>query len=61
MAYYISNKASVHQILDARAPPRFAGEVAEPRKGVRSGSISGSKNVFFQELINQDEGTFKSD
>jgi len=61
MAYFLANKATDAQILDARAPPRFLGEVEEPRKGVRSGSITGSKNIFFQELINQDEGTFKSD
>ena len=60
-AYYLSNKATNMQIIDARAPPRFNGEVDEPRKGVRSGSITGSKNVFFNDLINKDEGTFKSD
>jgi thiosulfate/3-mercaptopyruvate sulfurtransferase len=52
VAYALTNKASYSQILDARAPARFNGEVDEPRKGVRSGSISGSKNIFFQELIN---------
>lgn len=46
-AYYVNHKATDLQILDARAPPRFNGEVPEPRKGVRSGNITGSKNVFF--------------
>lgn len=59
-AYYISNGASDTQILDARAPPRFNGEVPEPRPGLRSGNITGSKNVFFQTLVNPD-GTYKSD
>jgi len=28
---------------------------------LRSGNISGSQNVPFQELLNQEDGTFKSD
>lgn len=46
-------------ILDARAPARFKGEVAEPRAGLRSGHIPNSKNVFFKDLLNAD-GTYKS-
>jgi thiosulfate/3-mercaptopyruvate sulfurtransferase len=59
-AYYVHHKATDVQILDARAPPRFNGEVPEPRKGLRSGNITGSKNVFFQSFSNPD-GTLKSD
>ncbi|SMQ72165.1 thiosulfate/3-mercaptopyruvate sulfurtransferase [Devosia lucknowensis] len=33
------------QIIDARPAPRFHGEVAEPRKGLKSGHIPGSLNV----------------
>ena len=33
------------QIVDARSPDRFRGEVPEPRPGLRSGHIPGSKNV----------------
>jgi len=59
-AYYIHHGATDAQILDARAPPRFNGEVPEPRAGLRSGHITGSKNVFFGTLSNPD-GTLKSD
>jgi thiosulfate/3-mercaptopyruvate sulfurtransferase len=46
------------QIVDARAAPRFAGAVPEPRAGLRSGRIPSSKNVAFQSLLNAD-GTLK--
>lgn len=45
-------------ILDARANARFKGEVAEPRAGVRSGHIPHSKNLPFNDLLEQ--GVFKS-
>lgn len=48
------------QIVDARAPARFRGEVPEPREGLRSGHIPGSRNVFFKALLN-DDGTLKSE
>jgi thiosulfate/3-mercaptopyruvate sulfurtransferase len=47
------------QIIDARAPERFAGEAPEPRAGLRSGHIPGSHNVPFDKLVNHD-GTLKS-
>lgn len=47
------------EILDARSAPRFRGEVAEPRPGLRSGHIPGSKNIPFGGLLNAD-GTMKS-
>jgi thiosulfate/3-mercaptopyruvate sulfurtransferase len=40
-----------HTILDARARPRFVGEVEEPRPGMRSGHIPGSHNVPFSSLL----------
>ncbi len=46
------------QIVDARAAPRFAGSVPEPRAGLRSGHIPSSKNVPFQALL-QPDGTLK--
>lgn len=46
------------QIVDARAAARFEGTVAEPRKGLRSGHIPGSRNVPFTSLLNPD-GTLK--
>ena len=48
-----------HEIIDARAPGRFLGIDPEPRKGLRSGHIPGSKNVFFKTLL-QDDHTMKS-
>ncbi|MDZ4395823.1 3-mercaptopyruvate sulfurtransferase [Cypionkella sp.] len=47
------------EIIDARSAPRFKGEVAEPRPGLRSGHIPGSKNVPYSTLLNTD-GTMKS-
>ena len=46
------------EILDARSPERFFGSDPEPRKGLRSGHIPGSKNVFYRDLL-QDSGTMK--
>lgn len=51
-------KLGDHTIIDARAPGRFKGEVPEPREGLRSGHIPGSRNVFFRDLLNGD-GTMK--
>ncbi len=42
------------QIVDARSAPRFKGEADEPRPGLRSGRIPGSKNVPFTTLLNAD-------
>ena len=47
------------QIVDARAGPRFRGEVPEPRAGLRSGHMPGARNVPWNELINPD-GTMKA-
>ena len=47
------------QIVDARPAGRFEGKDPEPRPGLRSGHIPGSKNVPSQMLLNAD-GTFKS-
>lgn len=40
------------QILDARAPGRFAGTEPEPRPGCRSGHIPGSLNLPYNRLVN---------
>jgi thiosulfate/3-mercaptopyruvate sulfurtransferase len=47
------------EIIDCRSADRFAGKVAEPRPGVRSGRIPGSINVPYGKLVNAD-GTLKS-
>ncbi|HTV45544.1 MAG TPA: 3-mercaptopyruvate sulfurtransferase [Stellaceae bacterium] len=38
------------QIVDARAAGRFAGTIAEPRPGMRSGHIPGSRNLPYDRL-----------
>ena len=54
-----ASKLGDYEIIDARAAPRFRGEVAEPREGLRAGHIPGSKNVPFGQLLNED-GTMKA-
>ncbi|MCB2109464.1 MAG: 3-mercaptopyruvate sulfurtransferase [Defluviimonas sp.] len=49
-------KLGDHEIIDARSRPRFRGEAEEPRPGLKSGHIPGSKNLPFTELLN-DDGT----
>ena len=46
-------------VIDARSRERFEGKVAEPRQGLRSGSIKNSFCLPFSELINEDH-TFVS-
>ena len=41
----LSVKLGTEQVVDARGPGRFSGEEPEPREGLRSGHIPGSKNV----------------
>ena len=47
------------ELIDARNKNRFLGLQPEPREGLKSGNIEGSKNIPFTELINSDN-TFKS-
>ena len=42
-----------HQIIDARSPGRFLGIDQEPRPDMKSGHIPNSKNLFFNDLIDQ--------
>jgi len=48
------------QVVDARAAGRFQGTDPEPRAGMKSGAIPHSYNVFFRNLLNAHDGTFKS-
>jgi thiosulfate/3-mercaptopyruvate sulfurtransferase len=41
-------------ILDARAAPRFAGTVPEPRPGLRSGHMRGARNLPYTDLLAED-------
>ncbi len=45
-------KLGATEIIDARPAGRFTGADAEPREGMRSGHIPGSKNLFFGDLLN---------
>jgi len=47
------------QVIDARAAARFAGKMPEPRGGLRAGHIPGSKNLPFNELLDE-KGMFLS-
>ena len=47
------------KLVDARSKERFEGKVAEPRKGLRSGSIKNSVCIPFNECL-QKNRTFKS-
>ena len=42
-------------VLDARARGRFTGEVPEPRAGMRSGHIPGSRSLPYDDLLNPDK------
>jgi thiosulfate/3-mercaptopyruvate sulfurtransferase len=53
-----ASKLGDTEIIDARSAARFRGEVPEPRPGLRSGHIPGSKNVPYSVLLNPD-GTMK--
>lgn len=53
-----ASKLAEAEIIDARSAARFRGEAPEPRPGLRSGHIPGSKNVPYATLLNPD-GTMK--
>jgi thiosulfate/3-mercaptopyruvate sulfurtransferase len=52
-------RSKAEQLVDARSAARFSGAEADPRPGVRSGHIPGSKNIPYSALFN-DDGTYKS-
>jgi thiosulfate/3-mercaptopyruvate sulfurtransferase len=59
-AQMVANLASrAEQVIDARARGRFDGSVAEPRAGLRSGHIPGSRNLPYNELIDGETGSMK--
>jgi thiosulfate/3-mercaptopyruvate sulfurtransferase len=55
----IVHKKTDVQIIDCRPPPRYRGEVDEPRPSKRRGNIDGSVNVFFKDLLDENS-CFKS-
>jgi thiosulfate/3-mercaptopyruvate sulfurtransferase len=46
--------SDLHEIVDARGAPRFAGAEAEPRPGLEPGHIPGSTNLPQGKLFNPD-------
>ena len=61
LAYHLAHKGTQWQITDARGAARFLGEVPEPRPGLRSGHITGSKNLPFTDLVDAETGELKTD
>jgi thiosulfate/3-mercaptopyruvate sulfurtransferase len=49
--------ARSEQVLDARAAGRFQGTQPEPRAGLRSGHIPGSRNLPYNQLLDAGSGT----
>jgi thiosulfate/3-mercaptopyruvate sulfurtransferase len=59
-AQLVSNLSSYReQLVDARAADRFEGRVAEPRAGLRSGHIPGSRNLPYNKLFDAATGVMK--
>jgi thiosulfate/3-mercaptopyruvate sulfurtransferase len=59
-AQLVSNLSSHReQLVDARAADRFEGRVAEPRAGLRSGHIPGSRNLPYNKLFDAATGVMK--
>jgi thiosulfate/3-mercaptopyruvate sulfurtransferase len=50
-----------HQIVDARGAARFSGSDAEPRPGLASGHIPGSRNLPQGQLFNPDNSWKRGD
>ncbi|KAJ5929854.1 hypothetical protein N7454_006804 [Penicillium verhagenii] len=48
------------EILDARSYGRWAGTDPEPRPGLSSGHMPGSKSLAFQELLDPETKTYRS-
>jgi thiosulfate/3-mercaptopyruvate sulfurtransferase len=53
-------KLGDHVIIDARSAARFRGDAPEPRAGLRSGHIPGSRNLPYTDLLT-DQGTMKDE
>ncbi|KAG2679640.1 hypothetical protein I3760_11G059500 [Carya illinoinensis] len=50
-----------HQHIDARSKARFDGAAAEPRKGIRSGHVPGSKCIPFAQLLDSSQSLLPAD
>ncbi len=47
------------QVVDARSPDRFTGKEKETREGIRSGRMPGALNVYYKDLMHENQ-TMKS-
>ena len=64
--YMVKNKSQIYKnikekkfiLIDARSKNRFLGLESEPRHGVKSGSIEGSKSLPLSEIVNTKDNTF---
>ena len=54
----INIKNKEFTVLDARSKNRFLGLETEPRPGIKSGSIEGSKSIPLSEIVNVKDNTF---
>jgi thiosulfate/3-mercaptopyruvate sulfurtransferase len=60
MEQMVANVGSkAEQVIDARAAERFEGRAPEPRPGIRSGHIPGSRNVPYNQLFDAATGAMK--
>ncbi|KAL0683799.1 hypothetical protein Bca4012_050647 [Brassica carinata] len=59
LGWYLLNniKDQTNQHIDARSKARFDGTAPEPRKGIRSGHIPGSKCVPFPQMLDSSSHT----
>ncbi|GJL84692.1 MAG: thiosulfate sulfurtransferase [Micavibrio sp.] len=53
------NQGETVSIFDARPAPRFNGTAPEPRAGLRSGHIPGSRNIQASDLVYMENGKLK--
>lgn len=56
MKAIVSEGCKATSVVDARPAGRFAGEVAEPRPGLRSGHMPNSRNMPFDTLLRKEGG-----
>ncbi|XWS27556.1 hypothetical protein CRYUN_Cryun26dG0126200 [Craigia yunnanensis] len=54
-------KEKTHQHIDARSKPRFDGAAPEPRKGIRSGHVPGSKCIPFPQMLDASQTLLPAD
>ncbi|KAF5477327.1 hypothetical protein F2P56_003977 [Juglans regia] len=56
-----NSEERTHQHIDARSKARFDGAAVEPRKGIRSGHVPGSKCIPFAQLLDASQSLLPAD